>query len=177
MLVIGGATDDLRTTAHSTVVGAAPDVDRRLIGAEGTTCDHSRVRSLPLPLVVMLCLLLVLARGLGLHAHHELSDHDHSASSVEVAHDHEHSHHDLTAEMAGDHLAVHMAHGEIDADSPDKSTGKLPSTLMIALLSAIVTLLFVPRQVRLYFSVRREHRPRRRWTYFQPLSHAPPLAG
>lgn len=155
----------------------APDVDRRIVGVEGATCDHSRVRSLPLPLVVMLCLLLVLARGMGLHAHHELSDHHHSTPSVGVDHEHGHSHHDLTSEMAGDHLAVHMAHGEVDADSPDQTTGKLPSTLLIALLSAIVTLLFVPRQAPRYLSVRREHRPRRRWTYFQPLSHAPPLAG
>lgn len=93
-----------------------------------------------------------------------------------AAHDHGHSH-DLTFEIADDHLATHMAHGEVDADSPDKTTGKLQSVLTIALLSTIVLLLFLPRQPPLYFSVRREHRPRRRWTHFKPLSHAPPLAG
>lgn len=132
------------------------------------------MKSLFLPLVFILCALLVLARGLGLHVHHEHSDHHHSASAETAP---AHSHYDLTSEIAGGHLAEHMAHGEVDADSPDKTTGKFQSVLAIALLCAIVALLFLPRPLPQYFSVRREHRPRRRWTHFKPLSHAPPLAG
>lgn len=131
----------------------------------------------PPPLVLLLCALLVLARGLGLHAHQELPDHHHSALSAQLTDEHRQAHHDLIAEAAADHLAAHLAHGEVDAAAPDKTTGKLQPTLTVALLSAMVILLFLRRQPSRHFVVRCEHRPRRRWTHFKPLSHAPPLAG
>lgn len=156
-----------------------------LVGDAGITCEHATVIRLPPFIVLMLCLLLALTRVLGLHAHHMPSSHHEAAAALQTLdahaleheHEHGHDHSGLIAETASDHLAVHMAHGEVDADSPDKTTGKLPPMLMIGLLSAIAVLLLLPRRAPRYADARREHRHQRRWTHFKPLSHAPPLAG
>lgn len=174
-----------RRSARVSVEHLNTNAATALVGDAGITCEHAVVIRLPPLIVLMLCLLLALTRVLGLHAHYMPSSHHDAAAALQTLdaqalehdHDHSHDHSGLIAETASDHLAVHMAHGEVDADSPDKTTGKLPPMLMIGLLSAIAGLLLLPRRAPRHADARREHRNQRRWTHFKPLSHAPPLAG
>ena len=131
--------------------------------------------SLRLPLVVLCCVLLLAVRVLGLHTHFDAA---HGgvilpAHAVHLAADVPHIADDAVAAHGGDHVAEHLAHGEVDADAADKSAGKLPSLPLLALLAAFVLALLAPAR-SIAPAVFRAAPARRRPTHFLPLSHAPP---
>lgn len=135
------------------------------------------------PLVLLLCVLLVLARGVGLHTHWSHDDHAGRAfpASTPSAHtqtvgDHAHEHVNSVSNYATDHVTAHLVHGDVDAEEPGQGVGKLPSLTFVALVAiACLFLLPLPRSPARVFAPPPLLRPRR-WTYFKPLSHAPPAA-
>lgn len=134
-----------------------------------------------------LCLVLLIARVAGLHAHDSHgAPIDGAAAAVMVggqfASDPHHHHGDspaqLMSERTAHHFADHLGAGATDLNLPDKTPGKLPALpLSAALLGAcmVLLLLFPPALSfrRLLPPPRLRHR---RWTYFAPPSHAPPIA-
>jgi hypothetical protein len=135
--------------------------------------------SLRLPLVVLCCVLLLAARVLGLHTHFDTA---HGAlilptHHVQLSADSAHGHgaDDAVTAHGGDHLAEHLAHGEIDADTADKTAGKIPSLPLLALLATTVLLLLLPRARTYARTAFHPPAPHRRRTHFLPLSHAPPV--
>ncbi len=138
------------------------------------SCDHPRpMKSTPIILVLLLCCVLALARMLGVHAH---VAHQHAVvvEAVEVDHDHDHG---VAHIVSGfdNHAESHLTHAEIDADTADKTSGKLPSLLLFAIIACVAAFL-VPARQGTRWETRYRSPPLRRKPHVLPLSQAPPLA-
>ncbi|MCH9829672.1 MAG: hypothetical protein K0U79_18240 [Gammaproteobacteria bacterium] len=128
---------------------------------------------------LLLCCALALVRVLGVHVHlaHDADDHAAAAYSVGVhADDHDVGVSQIVSEFS-DHVDAHLIQGEIDAESPDETTGKLPSLDLLALLVFCAIALLI--SARRGTASRAAYDPPPPWqrSYILPLSQAPPLAG
>jgi len=129
-------------------------------------------------IVAALCCVLALLRVLGIHLHAPVHDvHEYVASAYHAQSDHHELAHSRIVSGFDDHAGAHLASAEIDAESPDETTGKLPSLTALALfvVCAFVLLGSIWKKVARPFSP--DLPPPRRRLYVLPLSQAPPLAG
>jgi hypothetical protein len=144
----------------------------RLQWHRGTAvCEHELVRARS-ALVLALCLLLVVVRGTGAHAH---LLHDHGAGLVPGLHGVTVT---TASEGTAEHLAAHLHHGDIDVDSLVKQASGLPSLQLPAAIVAFIVsglLLSLPRLLLLTQQPPLRPPSHRRWRYFTPPSHAPPV--
>jgi hypothetical protein len=134
-------------------------------------CEHESVRARS-ALVLASCLILVVVRGTGAHAH---LLHDHGLALVPGLHGVTVT---TVSEGTAEHLAAHLHHGDIDVDSPAKQSSGPPSLpLPAAIIAFIVSGLLVSLPRLFLLTQQPPLRPpsRRRWRYFTPLSHAPPV--
>lgn len=125
---------------------------------------------------LLLCCALALTRVMGVHVHVAPEAHG-SASAVLGDHgtEHEHGVARVVTEV-GDHAEDHLSHAVVDADTPDKTSGKLPSLILLALAATISAFLMTGRHASFRRASYDPPPPRRRW-HVLPLSQAPPLAG
>ena len=126
-------------------------------------------------IALLACAALVAARLLGLHLHAEHDAHAQEASAAALSAG-QHGHGSaLVSPHEEHHAAAHLSHGDVDADAPDMTPGKISSGLLaLALLGAGLAFLLVLTPHR---SGRPSYRvpigrPR---TVFLPPSQAPPL--
>lgn len=124
---------------------------------------------------LLLCCALALARILGVHAHaaHE-QPHAPTAHATATA-QHEHG---AVRVVSGfdDHADAHATGGDIDADAPDKHSGKLPSMVVLALVGAFVAFV-LPVRLPTVWPLAYGAPPLRRRPHVFPPSQAPPLPG
>ncbi|MEC9357526.1 MAG: hypothetical protein VX836_06600 [Pseudomonadota bacterium] len=128
-------------------------------------------------IVAVLCCVLALVRVLGLHLHAPAHDvHEYVASAHHAQSDHHDLAHSRIVSGFDDHAGAHMDGAEIDAESPDETTGKLPALTILALfvVCTFVLLVSIWKTVARPFSP--DLSPPRRRLYVLPLSQAPPLA-
>jgi len=129
-------------------------------------------------IALLLCCVLALVRVLGIHVHMAHTDHDQGAAT----HDFRAQLHDsgrwLPVNELGDHADAHIIGAEIDADSPQETTGRLPSQDLLALtLVCAFALLIIVRRTAIRSLLTVDSPPPRRKCYVLPLSQAPPRAG
>ncbi|MFA5938718.1 MAG: hypothetical protein WC809_05120 [Sinimarinibacterium sp.] len=139
-----------------------------------TACDDPRRMTSPrIILALLLCCALALARVLGVHVHVAHEAHEHATDALVVDHDHGEAR--IVSEL-GDHADDHLIHADVDADSADKTSGKLPSPVLLVIAACIAAFLLPLRGDTDWRSIYDPPASRRR-SHVLPLSQAPPLAG
>jgi hypothetical protein len=120
-------------------------------------------------LLIILCAILALVRICGVHAHLSLT-HDGSLQPVHSSLQH------LADDHAPDHLASHLALGDIDVEVAAKGFGKLSSLLLFAALAPLFVLfVFAARLTFIQRCPPPSSLPKvRRRSYLLPPSQAPP---